>query len=213
MALRNILLIRHVESLEDVNPSLHNIPHGHVVGLTSRGIEQARGLGIQLAKETGGVRYRVYLSPSYRAQETWRILAEGLPPPEVTILEPRIRNLNWGTITPETRPSIEAERYRAGVLNYNFPGGDSTPAYVQDVDAFLSEVLQNRRGFEFPEQVWILTHGFALRVIVRRLLSLSDEDFRWLRNPPNGYLLGLQYESLSDTFVSTAPLLRMSTLE
>jgi len=44
------------------------------------------------------------------------------------------------------------------------------------------------RAEAHPECVIIFTHGFALRVIAKAFLHMSDEEFRYLSNPPNCYV-------------------------
>lgn len=39
-----------------------------------------------------------------------------------------------------------------------------------------------------PELLVIVTHGFAMRIIAKALLQMSDADFRWIKNPPNCYI-------------------------
>lgn len=209
MALKSILLIRHTESLEDIDATLHNVTD-ELVSLTDNGRAQARNLG-----ETWSVRFttdttlKVYLSTSNRAREAWDILSPYFPPPQSIQVDERIRNLNWGNTTLENRSQIEVERYAAGVLNYQFPNGDNTPEYVNNIGQLVSKAVSGRKDESFPEYIVIVTHGFALRIIVRQLLHISNADFKWLRNPPNGYCLEITYNADQDSFAATTPLLRM----
>lgn len=209
MTLKSLLLIRHTESLEDVDATLH-IATDEQISLTNNGKTQARNLG-----ETWSVRFTpdntlaVYLSTSHRAREMWDILSPYFPPPRNVKVDDRLRNLNWGSTSLENQAQIETERYNAGVLNYQFPNGDNTPEYVRNIDKLIEEIVSSRQDDSFPEHIVIVTHGFALRIIARFLLHISDVDFRWLRNPPNGYCLEITYNADEDSFVATTPLLRM----
>src|SRR3989338_4537959 len=209
MALKSILLIRHGESLEDVDATLHTATDDQI-SLTNNGRIQARNFG-----ETWSVRFTsddtlaVYLSPSLRAREMWDILSKYFPKPLTIEVDERIRNLNWGSTTLENRSQIEAERYQVGVLHYQFPEGDNTPEYVRNIGELVRKVITGRQNESSPEYIVIVTHGFALRIIARHLLHISDVDFRWLRNPPNSYCLEITYNTDKDSFVATTPLLRM----
>lgn len=208
MTLKTIVLVRHAESLEDIDPTLHNISDDKSVMLTDHGKFQAREIGERLKREIFSTHnVKVFLSPSHRALETWRIICDTINPQSVPVVDRRIKNLNWGNITLATRVQIEAERYRAGVLYYQFPRGDNTPKYVSSIGAFVAEMLYDKEKEDYPQHVLVVTHGFALRVIVKFLLSISDEDFRSLRNPPNGYVLRIEYAD--GRFFPTSELLRV----
>ncbi len=212
MALKSLLLIRHAESLEDVDATLH-VAGDEQISLTDNGRTQARNLG-----ETWRVRFTpentltVYLSTSHRARETWGILSPYFPQPKNVEVDDRIRNLNWGSTTLENRAQIEALRYKVGVLKYQFPDGDNTPEYVRNIGEFVEKAVNRRQDESFPEYIVIVTHGFALRIIARFLLHISDVDFRWLRNPHNGYCLEITHNTEEDSFVATTPLLRMKPI-
>lgn len=208
MTLKSILLIRHAESLEDVDPTMHNIADDSVVGLTEFGKIQAKELGQWIVNKIGpSAKLKVVLSASNRAKETWSVIASGFTYPVEISVDERIRNLNWGSISLETRATIEAERYAIGVLHYCFPGGTNTPEYVQAIDEFAEEVILGCLEPDFPEHIIVITHGFALRVIARSLLVIAEDEFRKLRNPPNGYHLELKYLAEQGRFVATEPLL------
>jgi len=83
------------------------------------------------------------------------------------------------------------ERYRVGVLYFQFPNGDNTPEFVREIEAFVSEILSHGVSRTCPKCIIIFTHGFALRVIAKAFLGISDEEFRYLRNPPNCYVASL----------------------
>lgn len=207
MSLEKILLIRHAQSLEDVNPDIHNLADDSSVGLTELGISQATELLVRLKDDTAASkRVKAHVSPSFRAQATWSILRQAFPGLLGTDTEPRIRNLDWGDITAENRAAIEAERYAAGVLNYAFPGGDNTPEYAKAIDGFVHEALRGLSSVSFPECVVVLTHGFALRLIARSILRIGDEEFRPLANPPNCYCSEIRYDAGSESFGLLAPL-------
>lgn len=214
MALKSIFLIRHAESLEDIDPTLHNVSDDQIITLTDHGVTQAEDLGKKLSDRFCVTDKLVaYISPSYRAITTWNTMSQHFPFMSSVYTDTRIRNLNWGNVTLETRAQIEQERYKAGVLNYHFPYGENTPEYVFNLDEFIAQAVANRQMIESPDFVVVVTHGFALRIIARFLLRISGVDFKWLRNPPNGYCLELQYDTHQDCFIATAPLLRMQPIK
>ncbi len=212
--IKKIIITRHGESIEDIDPTLHNICDGKVAELTDTGKKQANQLGLNIKnKILPSEKYNVYVSTALRAQETWINISRKLHSPMEVVVDERIKNLNWGDITLENRALVEAQRYEAGVLNFTFPNGDHTPDYVRSINNFIESIVTpcKVRRSEVSTLLFI-THGFALRVILKYLLGLTEEDFKWLRNPPNCYAVELIYDPLIDCFVPTEPLLRMDPI-
>ncbi len=212
--LKRIILARHGQSSEDIDPTLHNINSGKIAVLTDKGKEQANQLGLNLkTKILQAERFNVYVSPALRAQETWMILSAQINPPIEVVTDSRIRNLNWGNITLENRATIEAQRYESGVLNFTFPEGDHTPDYINSLNNFIESVVAPSKVNDSEiSTLLFITHGFALRVILKHLLVLSEKAFQWLRNPPNCHTIELVYDPVADSFSSVEPLLRMDPI-
>jgi broad specificity phosphatase PhoE len=183
-------MIRHAQSQEDVDPNVKNGRGDHQISITELGKRQASNTIKEIRRRLPArCSVQVYSSPSNRVLETARIVSSGFSDQESDIIiEPRIRNLDWGNVTQENLKEIERERYKAGVLHYQFPGGDHSPTFVRQIGEFVDELLVKGRIEIFPENVIILTHGFAMRVITKFLLGMSDDDFRWISNPPNCYV-------------------------
>lgn len=205
MTLQTVLIIRHAQSEEDINPSIHNLVNDNEIKLTSFGIKQINELGCCLSQFniTNNFCNIIYLSSSKRARETWTVLEPYLIGEKIIHTDNRIRNLNWGNITLETREQTEAERYKIGVLKYKFPGGDNTPDYVEAINDFTKEIFYNCNKLEFPERIIIITHGFALRVIARSIFNIPDEQFKWLANPPNCYCAEITYLAHKAQFIKS----------
>ncbi len=189
MSLKRILVIRHAESDEDINPNLHGEVTDEEISLTDKGTEEAFEIAQAVRRRTANYKsLRIYSSPSRRAREMASIIRRTIDFSGIEHFhEPSIRNLDWGNTTPENVKGIERERYRVGVLRYKFPGGDHCPTYVRRIGFFVQRLLDLKYK-EDPEVAIIVTHGFALRIIAKFLLEMSDDDFRWIKNPPNCYI-------------------------
>lgn len=185
---QKIFVARHGESQEDVDPSCKTSFCDKEIALTTKGVLQAEALAARVGRAVkhDASCVRIFSSPSKRAFETAGIVANKTSFKEL-IIDPRIRNLNWGDTTPENVATIAAERYKAGVLCYKFPGGDDSKEVVRGVEAFVRDLLELQNRDEGISVV--ITHGFALRLIAKHLLGMSDQDFRWIRNPPNCHLV------------------------
>jgi broad specificity phosphatase PhoE len=188
--LSRILLIRHGQSQEDVDPNVKGREQDHRISITSTGKQQVLALAKQLRSAMGAYqRVRLTSSHSTRARQTMRLFEQQFPSIAFeTTIEPCVRNLDWGNVDESSIRAVEAARYRAGVLYFQFPGGDNTPAFVADIETYVERLLRDGVRSYAPECVIIFTHGFALRVIAKALLKMSDEEFRYLANPPNCYV-------------------------
>lgn len=191
--LKNILLVRHAQSEEDVNPNIRSHLSDRRISITDTGRQQTLKLIDDLREFIGSYRrVLVYTSPSARAGQTMSLFTRAFPNIVFSMqVEESIRNLNWGSVTEKTIKEVEQERYRIGVLYFQFPDGDHTPTFVRNIERFTSSLLSRGREESHPECVIIFTHGFALRVLAKAFLGMSDNEFRYLRNPPNCYVANL----------------------
>jgi broad specificity phosphatase PhoE len=188
--LKQIFLVRHAQSEEDVNPNVRNKVHDHRISITSAGKEQVANLVSALRTKISGYKcVRIVTSESNRARQTMLLFSSYFSDIDFEIThEECVRNLNWGNVDEYTVRSVERERYRVGVLYFQFPEGDNTPAFVEKIERYVAKLLESGRAEKHPECTIIFTHGFALRVIVKALLSMNDAEFRYLSNPPNCYV-------------------------
>lgn len=191
MRVRRIIVVRHAESEEDINPNLNDEVSDYEISLTNKGVIQAKDMTQNVLSRL--VSYNsigLWTSPSNRAQQTVSIIKADIPQDVCRgiVIEERIRNLNWGSVTRKNIKEIEQERYDVGVLYYQFPDGDHSPTFVSNIYQFVKEVCFLKSGISSPEALIIVTHGFSLRIIAKSLLNMSDGEFKWLKNPPNCYI-------------------------
>lgn len=85
--------------------------------------------------------------------------------PELILQLPEIHELNFGVFEGRTQEQIVAEypaewaAYKADMINYTFPEGDSIRSFYGDCEAFSREVLEEYAG----KSVLIVAHkGFIL---------------------------------------------------
>lgn len=181
-----IIICRHAESMEDVDNTIYDLLNDLEIPLTERGVGQAHNLGAilaQLLKNRG--RAQFYTSPGVRNVQTLKIVLPKLPDNvDVQVeVEPLIVKQNWGKITAENRPGIEAERYRVGVLRYTFPTGESAASLIERLQMFKTKVfdLQEKTGSD----VVVFSHGFEFRVLLMIIMGWEEEFFESLGNLGN----------------------------
>jgi len=203
MSLKRIILTRHAQSQEDVNPNLKGELEDHQISITDTGRSQASELVGKIKRCIDGLQsVRVYSSTSNRVLQTAFFVLSGIGLDKANvIIEPRIRGLDWGNTTPDNVSEIERQRYEAGVLYYQFPDGDHSPTFVRKIGEFIEELLTLGKLPDFSEAVIILTHGFTMRIIVKFLLKMSDADFQWIKNPSNCYVANCKIDDFGNVSI------------
>ena len=207
--LEDIFIIRHGESDEDVNPEMKGVIHNSEMALTPKGIEQAHEVAEKLKGEiVNSDEVTFYVSPYKRAQQTAKIILDTLKNDKIKMItEPSIRSLNWGDTTMENLKEREQERYRVGVLHYNFPNGDRSPEYVENIYDFVYRIIKEKHiDNNKRECVVIVGHGFSLRIIVKAFTEMSEDDFKWIKNPPNTHVARIYFDSQKNNFYMREPL-------
>ncbi len=207
--LKRIILIRHAQSKEDINPNIKNKYKNETVPITKLGKRQVYELAEKIEPLISDYEdVKVFTSLTYRVLQTTQLFCSLFNSIRFEIQNERsIRNLNWGDTNKDNLKEIEQERYRAGVLFYKFPNGDNSSEFVQKIHLFAQKTLSEGKEPNYPECVIIFTHGFALRVIAKSLLNISDEDFRYLANPPNCYVSVM--DIIKDEIILDKPLPRI----
>lgn len=181
-----IVICRHAQSVEDVDNSVYDRCDDLRVPLTKEGRRQARKVSKELSKLLAtGSGLRMYTSPGVRNIQTLNI-ALPLLPAYLNVLveiEPLIVKQNWGNITSANRPTIEAERYKIGVLRYTFPTGESPVHLIERLTRFKEKIfrIQGETGCD----ILVLSHGFEFRVLLMIIFGWAEEEFESYENLRN----------------------------
>jgi len=188
IAYKQISVMRHAESLEDIDKTAYERISDEDIPLSKLGRDQSMVFGEKFAKSFKETREYVHiiLSPSKRVLETAEIIVSKLPINVKWSLETdcHIVKQNWGNVTIHNRAIIEKERYQAGVLRYQFPSGENGVQMISRFKAF-SEGLQQKISLKHRNNILIITHGFEMRVLLKCLLYWTDEYFESLAHPYN----------------------------
>jgi broad specificity phosphatase PhoE len=200
---KRIYLIRHGESVGNVDPIHYNTTPHYQLALSEKGQKQAVDLGKKLGLLLRGRSVAIYSSPLWRARDTTRLMVSQFQNTTFTIKEdPRLRTQAWGPIrTDDENRLLLAEREEYGVFHFHVPGGESC-AYVYDrVASFMESVFQHTNRAE--EDIVIVTHGMTLRLILMYVLELTVEEFENYLNPDNCVVL--MVEQRGGRYVLTNP--------
>lgn len=183
MVVVRIILLRHAESLGNVDELAYTRTPDHALPLTARGEAQARAAGAVL-RELIDAPAAAYVSPYVRAGRTLALLGLG-DRLERTVQEPRLREQDWGNLQDPVEQEVQKrKRHEFGHFFYRLEHGESGADVDDRVASFLNE-LQLRVGRDpaHPDTVLVVSHGLTLRLLCRRLFSWSVDLFESLSNP------------------------------
>lgn len=181
-----IIICRHAESIEDVDNDIYDVLSDLEIPLTERGVQQANDFGAALAQLLkSGECIRFYTSPGVRNVQTLEIVLPKLSGKSNVLVEvePLIVKQDWGKITAENRPGIEAERYKIGVLRYTFPTGESAANMIDRLTAFKEKIFRIQK--DTGHDIVVFSHGFEFRVLLMIILRWEEELFESFGNLGN----------------------------
>jgi 2,3-bisphosphoglycerate-dependent phosphoglycerate mutase len=197
-----ILLVRHGESLGNVDPAVHATTADHAVPLSDRGREQAREAGRRLAayleqRADGEHRHvRLWVSPYLRTRQTADALQETAGPwitdrvEHVLLCEQQFGLFDG--IPEEELP----ERFPREFAHYDMqcrfggkfwarmPMGESRFDVAQRIHQAFGTFQRDAVGHGIRDLV-VICHGVTLRAFVMMWCHLSPEWFEHEPNPQN----------------------------
>jgi broad specificity phosphatase PhoE len=207
--LENIFVLRHGESEEDVGPDIKTRVKDPEIGLTQNGIGQAKEAAENIRTDLVGFEHiDLFVSPYKRTQQTAEIIMDALKDDRIKMTtEPSLRGLDWGSVTLKNLKEIEHERYKVGVLHYNFPDGDKSSEYVRNIYDFVYKIIKQKHiKNDKKECAIIIAHGFSLRIVVKAFTEMTDEDFKWIKNPPHTFIARIYFDPQNNNFYMSEPL-------
>jgi broad specificity phosphatase PhoE len=181
-----IFILRHGESLEDVDKKIHEKLADEDIPLSQCGILQSIAAGQDLADKLDEYASVVfYLSPSKRVRQTAELIVAQFPitTTVTTHTIPTLRKQDWGEVLACERSTVEKERYETGVLRYDFPRGESAQAFLGRLSDFVRKL--NQENLPKPAVRVIITHGFEMRVVMMHMFGWTEEYFETLAHPNN----------------------------
>ncbi len=186
---KRIVLIRHGESVGNVDRSVYCSTPDYAVQLTDKGKNQAEAAGVKLKELAGNESVKFYISPFWRTRQTFQQILKAFPSISHTDAyeDSRLREQEWSGRLPEKGfdEAAENERNIYGHFYYRFDGGESCADVSDRVTSFMNTLHRDFEKKDFPENCVIVTHGKTFRVILMRWLHLSVEEFELLKNPKN----------------------------
>lgn len=199
----DFILIRHSESVGNVDPQAYFHAPDHLIPLSEKGRIQCCELKDQLFNLL--LNYSQadrWVSPYTRTKQT----AEYSFPNRNKSLskervDPRLREQEWGLIGDlEQRQKMREDRKKVGHFFYRFPNGESGADVYDRCSMWLESVFRN----EYTENAVnvVYTHGMTMRVLAMRLLHVDYTEFETWDNPENCGIILLKHDGMKYTLDS-----------
>jgi broad specificity phosphatase PhoE len=177
-----IILLRHGQSLGNVDELAYCRIPDHALPLTPTGEEEARAAGPAIKALVGDGPVAAYVSPYRRTKRTFELL--GLDAERI-VTEPRVREQDWGNLQdPVQQEVLKHQRHAFGHFFFRLPNGESGADVDDRVAAFLDGLtVRMHKDEDHPKTVLVVSHGLTIRLLCRRFFDWSIDLFESLSNP------------------------------
>ncbi|KAG9154671.1 hypothetical protein Leryth_025285 [Lithospermum erythrorhizon] len=196
---KRIILIRHGESLGNVDEKIFGITSDYKIPLTPSGMKQAEKAGKQIlniVSESRDWNVYFYVSPYCRTRETLKGIGKAFPKNRVIGVkeECRVREQDFGNFQDfEKMKELKEIRNRYGTFFYRFPEGESGADVFDRVSSFLESLWRDIDMNRYPDNCYsdnnlnliIVSHGLCIRIFLMRWFKWTVEQFELLYNPKN----------------------------
>ena len=202
---KRILLVRHGESEANADPVVYSRVPDWQIGLTERGVEQAREAGRHIGELLGGESFGVFVSPYKRTVLTKEAILEWMGRrPVFDYQDPELREQEYGNMPPEEENAAHrASSRRFGRFFYRFPDGESCADVYDRMALFLDSLYRRFDRPSCPDNILIVSHGTAIKCFLARWYHWGVERFDVNCPLPNCHIVLM--ESENGRFVVSEP--------
>jgi len=173
-----ITLIRHTEVQEEY----HKCYNGHIeIGLSAKGVEQAKGLATYFSAYDFDL---VYCSDLKRARDTLSYFKQE----KNAIYTQELREKSWGRHEGMSFDEIVAQEdfeYKNFLQWINALDGEPYDEYIKRVEKFF---LQKLISLDF-ENILVVTHAGVIRILIAIVQKLSLEKAFSINVPYSAYII------------------------
>ena len=200
---KRIILLRHGESLGNIDESAYVHTADWRIPLTPKGVEQASKAGESLRQMLGNdERVFFYNSPYTRTKQTLEEINKAIDYNNIILSkreEPRLSEQQFGNFqNVEDVLSAKLERRRFGRFYYRFPSGEAGLDVYSRISSFITTFVRDcHRYAQSGEDLnklnaVIVTHGLSIQLFLMRWFQFSVEQFEQIRNPQNAQMIILE---------------------
>jgi len=207
---KKIILVRHGESLGNVEEAAYCRIPDWKIPLTEKGKLQAIQVGLDIKKIINDEPVAVYCSPYLRTKQTLNEMMKGLEDNPLVIAreEPRLTEQQFGNFQHAQNMNIyKSDRSRFGRFYYRFPQGEAGLDVFNRVTLFIGTLFREWERESSSQKladtnIIIVTHGLTLRLFLMRWFHYSVTEFEKTDNPKNGAIVVLSRECTSSSYNS-----------
>lgn len=191
-----IILIRHGQSMANIDSQLFASLPDYTIELTEFGKEQARNAGKQLKEILQEESVYFYISPFWRTRSTFEEMAKAFPREQFQYSEePRLREQEWGYLrSNEEFNDICEQRKKYGVFYYRIPGGEAATDVYDRIHDLLGTLHRDFSRPNFPRNCVLVTHSLAIRLFIMRWYHLTIEEFEEMCSPEHCEPVVMEYQ-------------------
>lgn len=209
---KRIILMRHGESLANLDKSIHTHTPDYKISLTKTGRNQAFEAGSSLANIIPiNESVKFWVSPYYRTRETFEEVVKSFASHRhITYIEEiRLREQEWGNFqNEEVIRKVSEERWKYGHFYYRFPNGESGSDVYDRVSAFLETLYRN---FGRADNMIIISHGVTCRMFLMRWYKWPVKLYHRLENLENANAVIMELHSDGKYRIKTPLYLRKNS--
>lgn len=217
--MKKIFIVRHGESQANANERGLLSKEGKYVidnkfKLTDKGRYQVEEAGVKIAKSMESKEYSIYISPYERTRQTARILDNVLFQYDKKVIkrveDPRLIEQDFGDFDFQFQPKwkdIDPHSYRVNQAKYHdMPGRFfarlPTGENLLDVYNRMSLFVLTRLERDNTENIIIVTHGYAERVLLMYLLDLTIEEMYDIKLQKNASVIELWWDTTTGKIIN-----------
>ena len=184
---KRIILVRHGQSIANLDYGVQSHMPDHLIPLSDLGKTQSLEAGQKLKAITGDESVMFYVSPFLRTRKTLEGIISGGDYKNTKIYESDdLREQEWGHLRLlEESKRIEQERDAYGTYFYRIPDGESGADVCTRVAVFLNTLHRDFEKPEYPQNTIIVSHGLTIRLFCKRWFHWTVEQYEALKNPHN----------------------------
>ena len=194
--MKNITLVRHGQSLGNVNANTYSTTPDWKIPLTNVGIEQAEIAGKYIARLNHSSSIDVYYSPMIRAAETYKIIRPYIAS-NISLCkeEPLISEQSFGM--PHSyrhdfrNRDMMIARKKYGSFYFTPPDGESG----LDVTMRVKQFIQELKVSSPDNNVLLITHGSFIKLFLKEILGWNIAEYESYIRPDNGKVIRLDNDN------------------
>ena len=183
-----IILLRHGQSEANVDYTVYERKHDHLIELSALGKDQAEKSGEKIKQIIGDTSpLDVFVSPYTRTMQTWENVKKGLHRNNINMeLDPRIREQEFQVFKDSKHRSIMMDKQKEqGKFWYRFKNAESGCDVYSRVSTFLTELRLDRQLFSSTHDCLLVAHEITLRCTLMKILKLDVNGFDQLPDIEN----------------------------